>query len=271
MQEVTEQVTEQLPILLIPQLWIRIVCIVILVGALTFFINPMLLGIRHAGCYAGTAVCVLGIAFFVWNEPIAHLLDKVWKNEDGRILLCIVAGFLALCVILAVFISICMGVSAAKKPKEESPVVVLGCKVRGTSPSLMLQRRLETAYAYLTAHPNVPVIVCGGQGKDEAISEAQCMAEYLEQKGIAKERIFREETSVSTRENLTNAKAILEREELGYKITIVTDGFHQYRAHLIAKDCGLKNDAVSAKTPWYLVPSYWVREWMGVFAFFIFG
>ena len=107
--------------------------------------------------------------------------------------------------------------------------------------------------------------------KDEEISEAQCMAEYLEQKGIAKERIFREETSVSTRENLTNAKAILEREELGYQVTIVTDGFHQYRAHLIAKDCGLANDAVSAKTPWYLAPSYWVREWMAVCAFFIFG
>ena len=271
MQEVTEQVTEQLPILLIPQLWIRILCIAVLVGVLTFFINPMLLGIRHAGCYAGGIACLLGIAFFVWNEPVARTADKLWHNEHGRILLCVIAGFLALCVILAVVISICMGVSVSKKPKEESPVVVLGCKVRGTAPSLMLQRRLDAAHAYLTEHPDVPVIVCGGQGKDEEISEAQCMAEYLEQKGIAKERIFREETSVSTRENLTNAKAILEREELGCHVTIVTDGFHQYRAHLIAKDCGLTNDAVSAKTSWYLAPSYWVREWMGVCAFFTFG
>jgi serine/threonine-protein kinase len=54
-------------------------------------------------------------------------------------------------------------------------------------------------------------------------------------------------------------------------ITIVTDGFHQFRASLIAKDCGLSCDAVSAKTPWYLAPSYWVREWLGVAQFLIFG
>lgn len=266
-----EQVTEQLPILLIPQLWVRLLCIGLCIALLTFFVNPMLLGIRHAGCYAGTAVCVLGIVFFVWNAPIARTLDKVWRNDNGRVLLCIVAGFLALCVILAAVISICMGTAASKAPKEENPVVVLGCKVRGTQPSLMLRKRLEAAYAYLSAHPDVPVIVCGGQGKDEEISEAQCMAEYLEHKGIAKERIIREDASASTRENLSNAKVILEREELGDQITIVTDGFHQFRAHLIAKDCGLKNDAVSAKTSWYLVPSYWVREWLGVCAFFTFG
>ncbi len=266
-----QEVTQQLPILLIPQLWIRLIGIGVCVGLLTFFINPMLLGIRHAGCFAGGAACILGIVFFALNDPIARKLDVVWHNDHGRILLCIVAGFLALCVILPVVFSICMGISAAKKPKTESPVVVLGCKVRGTQPSLMLQRRLDAAYAYLNAHPEVPVIVCGGQGKDEEISEAQCMTEYLERKGIAKERIFREDTSVSTRENLANAKAILEREDLGLHVTIVTDSFHQYRAHLIAKDCGLTNDAVSAKTAWYLAPSYWVREWMGILAFLLFG
>lgn len=266
-----ERVTEQLPFLLIPQLWIRLLCIGVLVGLLSFFINPLLLGIRHAGCYTGGIACVLGIVFFACNAPISRLLDKAWKNEHGRIWLCILAGFLALCVILALLISIGMCREKARHPKEEHPVVVLGCKVRGTAPSLMLQRRLDAAYAYLTAHPDVPVIVCGGQGRDEEISEAQCMAEYLEAKGIEKTRIFREDTSATTRENLVNAREILEREELGYQITVVTDGFHQLRAHLIARDCGLQSDAVSARTPWYLTPSYWVREWLGVCAFYTIG
>jgi uncharacterized SAM-binding protein YcdF (DUF218 family) len=164
-----------------------------------------------------------------------------------------------------------MGVALHKKPKAESTPVVLGCKVRGSTPSLMLQRRLDAAFAYLQAHPDVPVIVCGGRGPDEDISEAQCMAEYLTGKGVPEHQIYREEHSVSTRENLTNAKAILERELFDRHITIVTDGFHQFRASLIAKDCGLSCDAVSAKTPWYLAPSYWVREWLGVAQFLIFG
>ena len=266
-----EQVTEQLPILLIPQLWIRLLCIGVFLALLTFFVNPMLLGIRHAGCYAGIVVCTLGITFFVFNAPIARVLDKLWKNDQGRILLCIVAGFIAAFLLFAIVISICMARSISIQPKDTAPVVVLGCKVRGTQPSLMLQRRLEAAYDYLKDHPDTPVIVCGGQGPDEEISEAQCMAEYLEQKGIPREHIFCDETSVNTHENLTNARTILEREELGYQITIVTDNFHQFRSHLIAKDCGLQSSSISAKTSWYLAPSYWVREWMAIFAFFTVG
>ena len=51
----------------------------------------------------------------------------------------------------------------------------------------------------------------------------------------------------------------------------VTDSFHELRASLIAKDCGLKAKSVPAKTPWYLAPSYWVREWMAVAGYLIFG
>ena len=62
----------------------------------------------------------------------------------------------------------------------------------------MLKHRLDAAYDYLTEHPDVPVIVCGGQGPDESISEAQCMYEYLTKKGIAAERITQEDRSTST-------------------------------------------------------------------------
>ncbi len=261
-------------ILSISQVWVRLLCggLCVAVG-LGFFVNPMLLGIRHAGCYAGTLVCALAAVFFFLNQPISRALYQIWSNQHGRILLCIVTGFLAVCVLFAAVMSICMIKSAHTAPKEETTVVVLGCKVRGTSPSLMLQRRLDAALGYLGKHPDVNVIVCGGQGRDEEISEAQCMAEYLEAKGISASRIRREDKSVNTRENLANAKDILAdgKEEYDPNIVIVTDSFHELRASLIAKDCGLKAKSVPAKTPWYLAPSYWVREWMALAEFFIFG
>lgn len=266
-----EQVTQQLRILEIPQLWIRLVGLAVCIVLLAFFINPMLLGVRHAGCYTGCILTILGGAFFLWNAPISAFLGRMWENSHGRIVLCIVSGLLSLCVILAIAVSAGMCKAMWTAPKSEHTVVVLGCKVRGTSPSLMLRCRLDAACAYLEEHPDVPVIVCGGQGADEGISEAQCMAEYLEGKGISPERIHREDKSVSTRENLTNAKEILEANEWDSEITIVTDGFHELRASLIAGDLGLKASAVPARTPWYLVPSYWVREWLGVADFFVFG
>lgn len=266
------EVNEQLHFLEIPQLWVRLLCAGILCAvALVFFVSPLLFGVRHAGCYAGITICTLAAVFFLCNRPLSPLLGRIWTNTHGRVVLCIVAGFLSVCVLFAAVTSIQMVRAIRHVPKAESTVVVLGCKVRGTEPSLMLQRRLDAAYDYLNAHPDVPVIVCGGQGADEEISEAQCMAEYLEGKGIAPERITRENTSASTRENLTNAKEILTQQERDPYVTIITDGFHQLRAACIAKDVGLGCDAVSARTPWYLVPSYWVREWLGMADFLIFG
>lgn len=263
-----ERVTDML---LIPQVWIRIIGIVLCVVALGFFVNPMLLGIRNVGCYVGTLVSLLGIAFFAANPMIAKWLGHIWGYDTGRFVLCIVYGFTALSCILAVAISIGMVCAMSDHPKDEAPVVILGCKVRGETPSLMLQKRLDAAIPYLKDHPDVQVIVCGGQGADESISEAACMTTYLQEHGIAAERIHQDSQSTSTYENLRNAKDILDENELGINVIIVTDGYHQLRASLIAKSLKLSTDAISAKTSWYLVPAYWVREWLGVCYQFVFG
>ncbi len=248
----------------VSNIWIRIAGIVFFAVFLILFLNPFFLGIRNVGNIAGTVVCILGIVFFAANSLIAPPLQKIWSKEPGHFLLCILIGFISLGFLLALFISGCMVRSMNNKPKTEMPVVILGCQVRSSGPSLMLKRRLDAAYSYLSEHPDVPVIVCGGQGSNEPMTEAQGMYDYLVQKGIDGERICQEDTSTSTFENLRNAREILNEQEWGSEIIIVTDGYHQLRASMIAKDLSLKTKAVSAKTSWYLVPTYWVREWLGV-------
>ena len=44
------------------------------------------------------------------------------------------------------------------------------------------------------------------------------------------------------------------------EVAIVTDGFHQLRASLIAKKQGLIPYSVSAHTPWFVYSAYYVRE-----------
>ena len=149
-------------------------------------------------------------------------------------------------------------------PTEESTVIVLGCRVVGTQPSVMLKARLDAAYEYLAAHPDAPVIVSGGQGDDEEISEAQCMYNYLVEKGIAPERIYIEDKSTSTRENIAFAKAIIEEEGLYEKIAIATNDYHELRASLVADSEGLESSAISAKTQWHLLPKHYARELVGV-------
>ena len=98
------------------------------------------------------------------------------------------------------------------------------------------------------------------------------MRRYLVEKGADESRLIMEDKSTNTFENIKFSFAITDKLGCGRDITIVTDGFHQYRASLIAKQEGARNvTAYSANTQSKYVPTYWVREWLGLTHFFVFG
>ena len=105
---------------------------------------------------------------------------------------------------------------------------MLGAGVNGETPSLTLRTRIDAAAAYLEEHPDVPVVLSGGQGPGEAITEAECMRRALVRRGADESRLYPEERSTSTQENLRYSRAILE--ELGVdparRVAIVTSDFH---------------------------------------------
>ena len=85
--------------------------------------------------------------------------------------------------------------------------IILGAKVKENGvASLALQYRLDAAVEYLKQYPHVQVIVSGGQGKDEPMSEATFMYTYLVEAGIEENRILQEDDSTSTYENLQFSK-----------------------------------------------------------------
>lgn len=237
-----------------------------------FFALPFLAGIVNIGNIAGLAASILLLLCVLFRDPLGQWIRTIWQHKAGKIALSVVGCIIAVGLVLCLVLSVMMGAAANRKPKQEpAAVIVLGCKVNGTTPSLMLSRRLNAAYDYLTANPDVTVVVSGGQGSNEDISEAQCMAEYLVAKGIDENRILMEDQSTSTSENLRFSKAILEEQGIAGEYMLVTDGFHQYRAQYLAKEEGLTCYAVSAETSWYLLPTYWVREWFGILHAWVFG
>ena len=73
-------------------------------------------------------------------------------------------------------------------------------------------------------------------------------------------------------ENLEFSLELLAQHNISAEeIIIVTDGFHQYRAHLMAQSFGCSSVSVNAETPPWLLPAYWVREWLGLSHYMIFG
>lgn len=243
---------------------LRMVLLAIEIILLAVFVIPLFVQSLNAGGMAGILISLLLIAVTVFWKPISRFLTDIWEHASGKIVLIILAAVMTFSVCFAGYLSIRMAMAVTNLPERPCTVVVLGCKVKGDVPSLMLKRRLETAYAYLEEHPEVQCVVSGGQGAGENISEAEAMQIYLMEKGIAEERIFLEDQSANTEENLAFSKIVLEENGMENQILIVTDGFHQYRASLFAEELGLESYSVSCNTQDILIPTYWVREWFAL-------
>jgi len=239
------------------ELGLRIIPLLILFILFALFIAPLFAGICNLGNVSGIIITLLLILICFKPEIITSLKRPVL----------IISGIVvSIGVIAVIVINIFMVASMRDYPdNKNSTVIVLGCRVKGERPSLMLKRRLDSAYDYLSVNPDAVAVVSGGKGSDEAISEAQCMKNYLSDKGISPERIIMEDKSSSTYENFKFSKKIIEENHLCSDTVIVTDGYHQLRAEMIAKNLGYKNTAnISAPTSPWLVPTYWVREWFGI-------
>ena len=235
-----------------------------IIGVIWFLLPFFFHSILNIGNLTGIIVFgLIGLAG-VFRRFIRTLAAKLWQGVPGKIALVIVCGIIVCGAVLVIGETVCMAIAAEKKPAEPATLVVLGCKVNGESPSLMLHERLQTAYTYLTAHPDAVCVVSGGQGADEHISEAECMYRYLTEKGIAPSRLYKEDRSTSTRENLAFSKKIIEEKGLAPSVAIVTNEFHEYRAGKVARALDMDYGAVPAGTALYLLPAFYVRELYGI-------
>ena len=148
---------------------------------------------------------------------------------------------------------------------EVDYLMILGAGLRGKELSLTLQKRMEKGFEYLNNNPEAYVIVSGGQGPDEEITEAEAMKKYLLDRGITETRIIKEETSTSTMENFKNSKEIVRKNKSGkIRVLIVTNDFHMFRAKLLARRNGFIAFGLPCQTPWSILPNCYIREYFAV-------
>ena len=125
---------------------------------------------------------------------------------------------------------------------DPQAMVVLGCRVMPEGhPSILLQDRLDAALDYWEAHPEVTVVVSGGQGSNEPASEARCMADYLMDGGVPEDQILLEDRSHNTKENLLYSKELLAAEGIQVEhadVLVVSNGFHLTRTRMLAERFG---------------------------------
>ncbi len=212
---------------------------------------------------------VLGVFLFFYAlffDGFNSLLDNRFGKYIKTILLIAFIGF----AFIASLITISGNMDTVTF--QEQAVIVLGAGIHGETPSKPLIKRLEATLRYHKLNPDAYIIVTGGQGAQETITEAESMKRYLEMHGVNPEKIIKEEQATSTYENFLFSKAILD-ETLGnsYKTAYITNSFHTYRAGRVAKSAGLMASRMHAENELLtLLPDYF-RESCAVFLYWITG
>lgn len=202
----------------------------------------------------GGFICILRWAYWRWADHRNHLPPK------GLILP--LRALIALCIVVFLIVEgIIAAAGFAPAPQNLDYIVVLGARVEGREPSGVLHNRIEAAVQYLSDNPNTMAVLSGGQGADEEISEAQCMYEKLIAAGIDADRLVLEEQSTDTRENLIFSRKFIPE---GASVGLITNDFHIFRAHALAKKLGWAVAGIPVATSWISIPHYFMREFMGV-------
>lgn len=135
-------------------------------------------------------------------------------------------------------------------------IIVLGAQVTPDgSPSVQLGWRLDAA-CEAWKQKKVPIVVCGAQGKDEPMTEAEAMGRYLVSKGVPEEDILKDPESFNTNQNLRNAAELLRELPDVNRVLIVTSDYHVPRSLALARDLGF--DACGMGSP--CKPEYWLKN-----------
>lgn len=150
------------------------------------------------------------------------------------------------CVFVAyIFCSIAL-FSTVDEKKTADAAIILGAAAWYKRPSPVFEERIRHGiWLYKNGYVK-KLILTGGKSPKAPFSEAFVARRYALKNQVPIDDILIEEESLTTRENLQNAKKLMEENHLTDAI-IVSDPIHMKRAMQIAGDLGIK--AWSSPTP----------------------
>ncbi len=214
-------------------------------------------GISSIACLG----CVLAICVAACPLVPAVAVAAGWK---GAVLLCAnVPGACSLWFSLSVATLDRYARTHRCDPKDRVDVIIVpGAALRGNRPSPFLTSRLDRALELwrrqgCCAH----IVVSGGQGADECVSEAAAMHRYLEEQGVPGELIIDEDRSTTTRENMRFSRRLIEeRLGAGARVAVVSTDYHLPRCTMYATAEGLKAIGVGASSAHRAWSRGYIRE-----------
>lgn len=201
---------------------------------------------------------ILGIALIIYHKIKGKINRKLYRFLK--------LSFTTLLTVFLILESVFIFYPKRNIKDDCDYLIVLGAAVKNNTPSLTLKGRLDSAIEYINkTNDDCYIVVSGGKGSGENVSEAFAMKEYLINNGINRNIIIEENMSKNTYENFEFSKKMIEnhskKEIQDLNIKVVTTDFHAFRSSILAK----KNRFTSAtfytsKSKASFVPVYYIRE-----------
>lgn len=234
-----------------------------------YYIGTIIFGgiVTFAWFYLGIGILLITLGLYEIKNKKEYMLIRPGKIRN-MVKICFSLVLISVVIIEGLIIQ-----SAIVKDKEKSDyLMILGAGIRGEVPSTALYQRLYASLKYIKINPNAKIVVSGGKGSGESITEAEAMKRFLIIHGVSKGKIIKEERSTNTFENMKFTALILNKldKKENIKITIVTNNFHMFRAKFLAQRQGLKVYGYPAPLHPMLVPTCFAREYLAVINSFIF-
>ena len=249
-----------------PRLWP--LWLLVPLGIVYYFCKFVLPGYSFT---ALVCLCLAAVILFYTAMPfLGQHFPGLAKVLPLGVTAVLILGFCVCAVTEALIIKASFG-----DPQEQVDyVVVLGAKVRDDGPSVSLWDRIYAARDYLEAHPHTVAVLSGGKGKDEPISEAQCMFTELLALGIEPGRLWQEDKAESTWENIRYSLDLIQKETGArpQKIGVLSSEYHLFRASLFAKKNQVEFVGIPARTSRLSQRiNHFMREVAGVWHYILLG
>lgn len=241
-----------------------------IIGGLFLFANGAVMSLVSNFNLGVILTVAAGLVFLLWGI-LYKKINEVTKNGALKWIKRIVISLVCVEIALVSFIAV-YGQFDNVNYKEDA-VIVLGAGIRGDRVTVPLAYRLNAAIDYHKKNPNAYIVVTGGQGFQETITEAEAMERYLVRKGVDPDKIIKEEKATSTNENMEFSKNILDVYfgERDYTVVVITNNFHIYRGVQIAKTEGFRDvHHTHAGLKWYNMAPCYLRESLAVLKMWVF-
>ncbi|MGF1919571.1 YdcF family protein, partial [Enterococcus faecalis] len=152
--------------------------------------------------------------------------------------------------------------------KKIDYIIVLGAGIIDENVTPLLKSRLDKAIEYYLNNKDCKIVVSGGQGENEPVSEAYAMRKYLLSQNIPLKDILYEDKSTNTYENMLYSKSLIEQDShcttSSSNIYFTTNNYHVLRGAIYAKKVKLHAGGIGAPTASYFLPSALIREYIAL-------